>query len=112
MASVTRVPAATVVKGSSGSYLRVDVSVVNQTAEHGEVCQCDFSVWTHAGGLHAAANVKAATLGAPSSLPAGARRAGDVYLYVGTTPGPYYVVYEPHTTSTTAQPNGVWQVPK
>jgi hypothetical protein len=112
VASVTRVPAATVVKGSSGSYLRVDVRVVNQSAKSGEVCRCDFSVWTHAAGRRGAANVKTATLGAASTLPAGARREGDVYLYVGTTPGPYYVVYEPHTTSTSAQPNGVWQVPQ
>ena len=112
VASVTRVPAASVAKGSRGSYLRVNVSVVNQSAKSGEVCQCDFSVWTHTGGRHAAANVKAATLGERSTLGGGARREGNVYLYVGTTPGPYYVVYEPHTTATGAQPNGVWQVSK
>ena len=110
--SVASVPAASYTKGTPGSYLRVAVTVVNQGPASGQVCACDFSLWTRAGGLQKATNVSASNLGPASALRSGASRTGNVYLYIGTAKGPFFVVYQPHTTAMTAQPNGVWEAPK
>ena len=93
--SVTRVPARKYVDGYPGAYLRVHVTVVNRDTQSQHVCACDFFVWTRTAGYREADVVAAPTLASDTDMSSGARRDGDVYLYVGTVPGPYYVVYDP-----------------
>jgi hypothetical protein len=111
--SVARVPAGIYVNGYVGNYLRINVTVFNRDTERQIVCACDFSVWTPEAGKREADVVKARTLSADTSMRSGARLDGDVYLYVGNVPGPYFVIYDPDGKSTTRseQARGVWRVP-
>jgi hypothetical protein len=93
--SVTSVPATRLVDGYSGRYLRVRVTVFNRDTAIQHICGCDFAVWTRAGGLREADVVKGQTVSPDSDMASGTRREGDVYLYVGTVRGPYYVVFNP-----------------
>ena len=111
--SVTRVPAHTFVDGYPGFYLRVNVTVFNRDTETQHVCACDFYVWTRAAGGREADAVAAPTLSPDATMRSGARRDGNVYLYVGTVPGPYFVVYKPdaHVPGSSSTARGVWRVP-
>lgn len=115
--SVTRVPAKNYVDGYTGSFLRVHVTLFNRDVQTQHVCSCDFSVWTRAAGMREADAVKAPTLAPDTTMHSGARRDGDVYLYVGTVPGPYFIVYDPDahagiTAPASPRARGVWEVPK
>jgi hypothetical protein len=111
--SITPVPARTLVDVYRGTYLRVRVTVFNRDTEVQHVCACDFSVWTRAGGFREADAVAAPTLSPDAEMRSGERRDGDVYLYVGAVPGPYYVVYNPdaHVPEAASTARGVWRVP-
>jgi hypothetical protein len=109
--SVTSVPARRFVDGYSGRYLRARVRVFNRDTEAQHVCGCDFYVWTRAGGLREADVVAGQTVAPNGDMQSGARREGEVYLYVGTVPGPYYIVYDPdaHVAFSGGDARGVWQ---
>ncbi len=111
--SVRRVPAATLVDGYHGNYLRLRVTIFNRDTEDQHVCACDFNVWTRAHGRREADVVGAPTVSDDTDMHSGARLDGDVYLYVGTVRGPYFVVYDPdaHTLSADDHAVGVWRVP-
>ena len=111
--SVARVPASSYTSGYAGNYLRIDVTVFNRDTERQKVCACDFSVWTPQAGKREADAVKTHTLSADTSMRSGARLDGDVYLYVGNVPGPYFVIYDPDGRSTpgSQQARGVWRIP-
>jgi hypothetical protein len=111
--SVTRVPARKYASAYPGVYLRVRVTVFNRDTQSQHVCACDFFVWTRTAGYREADVVAAPTLASDTDMSSGARRDGDVYLYVGTVPGPYYVVYNPddHVAAATSTARGVWLVP-
>jgi hypothetical protein len=93
--SVTSVPATRVVDGYTGRYLRVHVTVFNRDTAIQHICGCDFEVWTRRGGLREADVVTGQTVSPDGEMASGTRREGDVYLYVGTVRGPYYVVFNP-----------------
>ena len=111
--AIDRVQARHFVDAYPGRYLRVRVTVFNRdtTAQH--VCACDFFVWTRAAGRREADAVNAPSLAHDITMPSGTRRGGYVYLYVGTVPGPYYIVYNPdaHVADSTSKARGVWKVP-
>jgi hypothetical protein len=108
--SVTSVPATKYVDGYAGRYLRARVTVFNRDKATQHVCGCDFSVWTRAGGLREADVVTGQTVSPDGTMESGARRQGDVYLYVGTVRGPYYIVYEPDSHSVDyGNARGVWR---
>ncbi|MDQ1479327.1 MAG: hypothetical protein QOI44_188 [Actinomycetota bacterium] len=110
--SVTTVPAHRFVDGYSGRYLRARVEVFNRDTEIQHVCGCDFYVWTRKGGLREADVVTGQTVSPDGNMKSGARRQGDVYLYVGAVPGPYYIVYNPdsHVFLSGGSARGVWRV--
>jgi hypothetical protein len=111
--SVTVVPAPPYVAALPGSYLRVRVTVFNRDREVQHVCACDFFVWTRAGGLREADAVSRPVVATDTAMRSGARRDGNVYLYVGTVPGPYFIVYNPdaHVPGHASEATGVWRVP-
>lgn len=111
--SVTRVPAPSLVDGYRGDYLRLRVTIFNRDTENQHVCACDFYVWTRAHGRREADAVGAPTVSVDTEMHSGARLEGDVYLYVGKVPAPYFVVYDPdaHLLSPTDRAKGVWRVP-
>lgn len=112
--SVARVPAATLVDGYQGDFLRVRVRVFNRDKEPQHVCACDFSVWSRAEGYRAADAVAAATIGGPTEIGSGAQSSGDVYLYVATVSDPIYLVYNPdrYVLLSTNRSTGIWRVPR
>lgn len=112
--SVTRVPAATLVDGYQGDFLRVRVKVFNRDKEPQHVCACDFSVWSRAEGYRAADAVAAATIGGPTEIDSGAQSSGDVYLYVATVSDPIYLVYNPdrYAFMSTNRSTGIWRIPR
>jgi hypothetical protein len=112
--SVTRVPAHRLSTVYGGSYLRVHVTVFNRDVEAQHVCACDFLVWTRSHGYREADAVTAPDLAPDTAMQKGARRAGDVYLYVGHVTGPYFVVFDPdaHVSSSSSTARGVWEVPR
>ena len=114
MRSVSRVPAPRLVDGYSGDYLRVNVTVFNRDTETQHVCACDFYVWTRTHDRREADAVNAPTLSPDTEMRSGARVDGNVYLYVGTVPGPYFVVYNPdaHVSDATSKARGVWEAPR
>ena len=74
--------------------------------------RCDFFVWTQTAGLREADAIAARTLSPDTTMRSGALRDGDVYLYVGTVPGPYYVVYNPDARARTHEHSSRrWRVP-
>src|SRR5690349_2293867 len=93
--SVSRAPAHRYVDGYGGSYLRLHVTVFNRDTDEQHVCACDFFVWTHDHGLREADAVGAPVVARFAEMPSGARRDGDVYLYVGHVPPPYFVIFNP-----------------
>ena len=111
--SAARVPAQTIVDAYSGSYLRVRVTVFNRDTEDQHVCACDFAVYTSARGRREADAVGAPTVSPYTTMPSGARRDGDVYLYVGDASGPFFVVYDPDADNTgdNRTSTAVWRVP-
>jgi hypothetical protein len=111
--SITYVPARTYVDVYPGQFLRVRVTVFNRDTQTQHVCACDFFVWTRSAGLREADAVAARSLSRDAEMRSGARRDGNVYLYVGTVPGPYYVVYNPdaHVPEASSSARGVWRVP-
>jgi hypothetical protein len=110
--SVRRVPASRYVDGLRGSYLRVRATVFNRDTEEQHVCACDFSVWTESNGYREADAVRARVLAEYATMRSGKTREGEVYLYVGTVEGPYFVVYDPdaHFADASSTARGVWQV--
>jgi hypothetical protein len=111
--SVVRVSARKYVDGYDGAYLRATVTVFNRDTESQHVCACDFYVWTRPAGRRIADFVKAATFSPQADAGSGRRLNGDVYLYVGTVPGPYYVIYDPdyQDSSSASTARGVWRAP-
>jgi hypothetical protein len=111
--SVTAEPAPQYVAALPGTYLRVRVTVFNRDRDVQHVCACDFFVWTRAAGLREADAVARPVVSVDASMRSGARRDGNVYLYVGTVPGPYFIVYNPdaHVPGHASQARGVWRVP-
>ncbi len=112
--SVTRVPARSLVDVYPGAYLRVRVTVFNRDendAQH--VCACDFYVYTRQRGRREADAVPAPSLSPYTTMARGKRLDGDVYLYVGTATGPFFVVYNPdaHVSGHSSQSEAVWRVP-
>jgi hypothetical protein len=109
--SVSRVTARKYVDGYAGSYLRVRATVFNRDIQSQSVCACDFYVWTRAAGRRAADFVRVPTLSGIATMRSGTTRDGDVYLYVGTVPGPYYVIYDPDYQSSfsSSTARGVWR---
>jgi len=110
--SVRRVPASRYVDGFPGSYLRVHATVFNRDSQPQHVCACDFEVWTEGHGYREADAVRAPVIAPYAEMRSGAKRVGDVYLYVGTVDGPYFVVYDPdaHVESSSSTARGVWLV--
>ena len=113
MRTVTPVPARQYVDAYSGRFLRVRVEVFNRDEQTQHVCTCDFFVWTRAGGSREADAIAQPSLAPDEVMRSGTRRDGNVYLYVGTVPGPYYIVYNPdaHVGDSTSNARGVWKVP-
>ena len=109
--SVARVPAGGYVKGYPGDYLRIRVTVFNRDNAPQHVCSCDFLVWTRTAGFREADAISAPALSPDTEMRSGARRDGNVYLYVGTVRGPYYVVYAPddHVSQAASTARGVWR---
>jgi len=109
--STTRLPARQYVPVYPGQFLRVQVTVFNRDVQTQHVCSCDFFVWTRAAGLREADALRTRTLSAYASMPSGERRDGYVYLYVGTVPGPYYIVYNPdrHVPGHASAARAVWR---
>jgi hypothetical protein len=68
---------------------------VNRDVEAQAICGCDFFVWTRAGGLREADVVTGPTVSPEGEMRSGARREGDVYLYVGKVRGPYFILFDP-----------------
>jgi len=112
--SIAHVTARHFVAAYPGRYLRVRVTVFNRDTQTQHVCACDFFVWTRAAGLREADAVAAPSLAHDIVMPSGARRGGYVYLYVGTVPGPYYIVYNPdaHVPGSSSTARAVWRVPE
>jgi hypothetical protein len=109
--SVTSVPAKQFVDGYSGRYLRARITVFNRDTATQHICGCDFSVWTRTGGLREADVVRGQTVSPDGDMKSGTRRDGDVYLYVGTVRGPYYVVFDPdQRVFGGGSAHGVWRV--
>lgn len=112
--SVRRVPARPYVGAYPGDFLRVHVTVFNRDQLDQHVCACDFFVWTSRAGFREADAIAARTLSPDTTMRSGAIRNGDVYLYVGTVPGPYFVVYNPdaHVPGHASLARGAWRVPR
>lgn len=112
--SVQRVPASTFVDGYEGDFVRARVRVFNRDAESAQpVCACDFKVWSRAEGYRTADFVGAPSVGASKEVSRGRAASGDVYLYVGTTAEPVYIVYSPDDSTIlgTSEATGIWRVP-
>lgn len=110
--SIARTRARHYVDAYPGQYLRVRVTVFNRDKDAQHVCACDFFVWTRTAGLREADAIAAPSLAHNITMPSGVRRGGYVYLYVGTVPGPYYIVYNPdaHVAGSSSKARGVWKV--
>lgn len=110
--SATRVPARRFVDGYTGEYLRLHVTVFNRDTASQHVCACDFYVWTRSAGKREADVVKAPTLSPDTMMRSGAKLDGNVYLYVGTVRGPYFVIYDPDSqVFGGGGASSVWRVP-
>jgi hypothetical protein len=111
--SVTREPARNSVRVLPGAYLRARVQVFNRDQSVQHVCACDFYVWTRTAGVREADAVPRPVVAADAEMTSGKRKVGNVYLYVGTVPGPYFIVYNPdaHVAGHSSTARGVWKVP-
>ena len=110
--SVERVPAAEVVDGYSGDFLKLDVTVFNRDREAQNEGAVDFKV---VGGEDMALEpevVPAPVVPAYVTLESCDRLDGDVYVYVGDLTGDLFVRYRPGDEGLfSSSAFGVWQVP-
>ena len=112
----TRVPARTLRRARiPGVYLRVRVTVFNRdSTEPARVRLRLLRVDARRRDTAKPTWSRPRPLASDTDMNSGARRDGDVYLYVGMVPGPFYVVYNPddaRVAESTSTARGVWLVP-